>query len=68
MSYNKRILDYLREKKAINTDKVGSLKGVKVGFHAVHFYSSVALAANSFLLSDNSWFKQQVQLKMQQLK
>jgi len=48
MSFNKRILDYLREKQAINIDKVGSLKGVKVAFHTAYFCSSIGTNTYSF--------------------
>ena len=67
MSYKKRVLDYLREKQAINTDKISALKGVKVAFHAAHFYSSIQLTPKCLFLSDNQWFKGQARQKIQYL-
>jgi len=67
MSYNKRVLDYLREKQAINKDKIDSLKAVRIAFHAAYFYSSITLTPKCLFLSDNQWFKGQARQKIQYL-
>jgi len=63
----KGFIEYLREKSAFNTDKVSSLKGVKVAFHASHFYSTIPLTPKCLFLSDNQWFKAQARQKIQYL-
>ena len=67
MSFHKKVLDFLREKQAIRTDKIEKLKGVTVAFHAQHFFSTISLSPKCFLLSDNQWFQSEARKKIQKL-
>jgi hypothetical protein len=61
------LLELLKEKQAVNTDKIGTLGNVKVAFHAAHFYSSLPVSPKCFLLSNNEPFKTQVRAKLRKL-